>query len=52
MDEAKIRSAQAMLKDQDNYPFITDVIEALDIGRTTFYRHFPPGKIEQLRPRA
>lgn len=46
----KIRTAQAMLKDTENYPFISDIIKTLGIGRTTFYRHFPPEKIEQLRP--
>ncbi len=46
----KLRTAQAMLKDTENYPFISDIIKTLGIGRTTFYRHFPPEKIEQLRP--
>ena len=46
----KIRTVQAMLKDTENYPFISDIIKTLGIGRTTFYRHFPPEKIEQLRP--
>ena len=46
----KIRTAQAMLKDTENYPFISDIIKALNIDRTTYYRPFPPEKIEQLRP--
>ncbi len=50
MTKDKIRTAQAMLKDTENYPFISDIIKTLGIGRTTFYRHFPPEKIEQLRP--
>ena len=50
MTDDKVRSAQSMLKDTENYPFISDIIKTLDIGRTTFYRHFPPEKIEQLRP--
>jgi len=50
MTKDKIRTAQSMLKDTENYPFISDIIKTLEIGRTTFYRHFPPEKIEQLRP--
>lgn len=50
MTDDKMRTAQAMLKDTENYPFISDIIKTLSIGRTTFYRHFPPEKIEQLRP--
>jgi len=50
MSDEKIRSAKAMLKDTENYPFISDIIEALSIGRTTFYRHFPPSVISMLRP--
>jgi len=50
MTDDKKRTAQAMLKDTENYPFISDIIKTLGIGRTTFYRHFPPENIEQLRP--
>ncbi len=50
MTDDKVRTAQSMLKDTENYPFVSDIIKTLDIGRTTFYRHFPPEKIEQLRP--
>ena len=50
MTDEKIRTAQAMLKDTENYSFISDIIKTLGIGRTTFYRHFPPEKIEKLRP--
>ncbi len=46
----KVRTAQSMLKDTENYPFISDIIKTLGIGRTTFYRHFPPKIIEELRP--
>ncbi len=49
MNDEKIRAAHAMLKDTDSYPFISDIIKALHIGRTTFYRHFPPEKIENIR---
>ena len=47
----KMRTAQAMLKDTENYPFISDIIKTLGIGRTTFYRHFPPEQIQQFRAR-
>ena len=49
MSEEKMRTAKAMLKDNENYPFISDIIKTLGIGRTTFYRYFPPESIEQLR---
>jgi AcrR family transcriptional regulator len=38
-----------MLKDVDNYPFVSDIIKTLGVGRTTFYRHFPPERIEEVR---
>jgi DNA invertase Pin-like site-specific DNA recombinase len=47
--EDKIRTAQAMIKDAENYPIISDIIKSLKIGRTTFYRHFSPNCIKQLR---
>ncbi len=46
----KTRIAEAMLKDVGNYPFISDIIVQLGVGRTTFYRHFPPERISRLRP--
>jgi len=49
MTEEKVKSAQSMIKDQENYPFITDIIKASGVGRTTFYRHFPPETISSLR---
>jgi DNA invertase Pin-like site-specific DNA recombinase len=49
MTDSKIRTAQSMIKDKENYPFISDVIKALGVGRTTFYRHFSLEEIEQLR---
>lgn len=50
MTDDTLRTAQAMLKDAENYPFISDIIKTLGIGRTTFYRHFPPDTIRKLRP--
>jgi DNA invertase Pin-like site-specific DNA recombinase len=47
--EEQLRTATAMLKDTENYPFITDIIKTLKIGRATFYRYFPPEKIQELR---
>jgi len=49
MTDEKLRTAKAMLKDTENYPFISDIIKTLRIGRTTFYRHFPPEKIQKIR---
>ena len=41
--------AEAMLKDPDNYPSISNIIKTLEIGRTTFYRYFPPEEIRKFR---
>ena len=49
MTDDKMRTAQSMLKDTENYPFISDIIKTLGIGRTTFYRHFPPERLGQFR---
>lgn len=49
MTKNKTRAAEAMLKDTENYVFISDIITQLGIGRTTFYRHFPPERINELR---
>ena len=49
LDKEKIRFAEAMLKDTVNYPFVGDVIDHLRIGRTAFYRYFPPDRIRELR---
>ena len=49
MTDEKIRMAETMLKDGENYPWVSDIIKSLEIGRTTFYRYFPPERIGQLR---
>ncbi len=49
LDDKKIKNAEAMLKDAENYPFIGDIIDQLQIGRTAFYRYFPPERIRELR---
>lgn len=49
MDGQSIKKTEAMLKDTQNYPFIGDVIDQLNVGRTAFYRYFPPDRIKQLR---
>ena len=38
-----------MLRDTSGYPFISDVIRSLSIGRTAFYHHFPKERIRELR---
>ncbi len=49
LNEKSIKHAEAMLKDTENYPFVGDVIDQLNIGRTAFYRYFPPDRIKELR---
>ena len=49
MDDEKIRVAEALLRDTENYPFVSDVIKQLKIGKTAFYRYFPPERIRTLR---
>jgi hypothetical protein len=44
MNEEDLRVAEAMLKDTENYSFVGDVIDRLRIGRTAFYRYFPPDR--------
>ena len=33
--------AEAILSDKKGYPFISDVIRSLTIGRTAFHHYFP-----------
>ena len=39
-----------MRKDTLNFSFVGDVIDRLEIGRTAFRRHFPSGRVRELRP--
>lgn len=50
MNDEKLRTAKAMLKDTENYPFISDIIKILSIGRTALYRYFPPEEVQKIRP--
>jgi DNA invertase Pin-like site-specific DNA recombinase len=47
--DEKIRMAETMLKDGENYPALSDIIKDLGIGRTTFHRCFPPRTDLQAR---
>ncbi|MCY3996749.1 MAG: hypothetical protein OXF07_11445 [Rhodobacter sp.] len=49
MDERTLRHAGAMPGDTENHPFVGDAIDRPGIGRTAFYRYFPPERIRQLR---
>lgn len=49
MNEDDLRKAEAMLKDTENLPFVSDVIDQLKIGRTAFYRYFSADRIAELR---
>lgn len=49
LTEEKIKIAQAMIKDRENYPFISDIIKSLNIGRTAFYRYFNSEEIRRIR---
>ena len=49
LNEKTLKHAETLLKDTENYPFIGDVIDQLSIGRTAFYRYFPPDRIKELR---
>ena len=49
LNAQSIKEAEALLKDTENFPFISDVITHLQIGRTAFYRYFPPQRIKSLR---
>ena len=49
MNDKFMKQAEALLKDTENYPFVGDVIDELSIGRTAFYKYFPPDRIKELR---
>ena len=53
-DRARLRrnfavKVEAMLRDMKSYPFVSDVIHGLAIGRMAFYHHFPNERIRKLR---
>jgi DNA invertase Pin-like site-specific DNA recombinase len=48
LDKEGLRAAEETLKDSANYPFVGDVIDRLRIGRTAFYRYFPPDRTREL----
>ena len=50
MDDEKIRLAETLLRDKENYPIVKDVIRQFEIGRTALYRYSPPERIRELRP--
>lgn len=49
MSEDKLRTIRSMIKDDASYPFISDVIRSSGVGKTTFYKYFPPDEIRKLR---
>ncbi len=49
LSDQGIKKAEALLKDTENYPFISDVIDEMNIGRTAFYRYFSTDRIKELR---
>ena len=51
LSEKDARQIEAMLRDRVGYPFISDIIKASNLSRSTFYRYYPRGKIEEFRPK-
>ncbi|MEO1610404.1 MAG: recombinase family protein [Pseudomonadota bacterium] len=51
ISDVQARNIEAMLRDRDGYPFITDVIRDSGIARSTFYDRYPRKRIEQFRPK-
>ena len=49
MDDEKIRLEESLLRDTENYPFVSDATKQLMIGKTEFYRYFPPERIRELK---
>ena len=39
----------AMLRDSKGYPFVSNVVHSLSIGRTAFHHHFLKERIRELR---
>lgn len=49
LSDEKRRIIGSMIRDEAAYPFIIDIIRASGIGKTTFYKYFPPEEIRKLR---
>jgi DNA invertase Pin-like site-specific DNA recombinase len=49
LSDEKRRVVGAMIRDREAYPFIVDIIRASGVGKTTFYKYFPPEEIWKLR---
>lgn len=43
------KKARALLRDIINYPFVVDVVKALNISKSTLYDHIKPDEIARLR---
>jgi DNA invertase Pin-like site-specific DNA recombinase len=49
VSEEKRRRIGSMIRDEAAYPFITNIIRASGVGKTTFCKYFPPEEIRKLR---
>ena len=49
MSKEMIRAAESMLKDTDNFKFISEIVAQLGVSRSTFYNYFPAERIREFR---